>query len=397
MAAASSSASTGPTGPTAPTGQIHLSEFPALRRITLWMVQAIDQALQTRVPYEMDPLHIEPLHFVIKGGAAAEIQLGTSNYSDIDTGLFINPVFKDEKRREIRTNAINVLLETLITNFQNDELNLRRYVSGLERRTPLLTPPFQNRVMYEAAHSPTYAHTPEPAFVGKGGTPLSNNCPFGIWIRENVMAGTTALEMDLISVVVNVNLRRIQHRVVLDIAIPHIHHKNAHSEYKLSEPMRKIVEGMNVPIEKSLALFIEQYAASRSPEINASKTARRTNRSRRLLDRLRPFLTDKTHAIYKNMEEFEKFNNFVKENQGLPSGNKFRNVVRKVRETEPLVFSMFDTANLANNNEEIPVLPMVISRATTAPQAGAQGGGQAQPSTVGGGATRRTRRVQRRK
>lgn len=390
-AASSSSASTA-----APTSQIHLGEFPVLRRITLWMVQGIDYALQTRVPYEMEPLHIEPLHFVIKGGAAAEIQLGTSNYSDIDTGLYINPFFKQEKRREIRTNAINVLLETLIANFQNDELNLRQYVTELERRTPLLTPPFQNRVMYEAGHSSSYAHDPEPAFVGKGGTALSNNCPFGIWIRENVMAGPTALEMDLISIVVNVNLRRIHHRVVLDIAIPHIHNKNAHSEYKLSEPMIKTVEGMNVPIEKSLALFIEQYAASRSPEINASKTARRANRSRRLLDRLRPFLTDKAHAIYKNMEDFEKMNNYIMKNQGLPSGNKFRNVVRKVREAEPLVFSMFDTANLADNNEEIPVLPMALSRAAAAP---AQGGGQAQPSTGGGGATRRTRtrRVQRRK
>lgn len=371
--------------------QINLGEFPALRKITLWLVQSIDHALQTRIPDEMGSLHVKPFHFVIKGGAAAEIQLGTTNYTDIDTGLYMSPFLTVKRRREIRTSALNILLDTLISIFQNDELDLRPYVSELT--LPLLGAPFQNRVMYEAAFSPSYAHTPEPAFVGRNGVALSNNCPFGIWIRENVMAGPKPLEMDIISVVVNVNLRKIQHRVVLDIAIPHIPRKNAHAEFTLSTPMIKRVEGgIDVPIEKSLALFVEQYAASRSPEINASKTARRANRASRLLERLRPMLTDKAHPIYKNMEEIERLNDFFMKTEKLSSGDSYRNVVGKVREKEPLVFSMFDTANLPNNEEEIPILPMTASMAGAS---GARGGGQAQATRRR--AVRRRRGTQRRK
>ena len=76
MAAASSRSSVSP---------IQLGDLPHSRTFLLSLIAQIDNALERGIPRELGGLLVYPIHFVVKGGAAAEIQLGTTDFADIDT------------------------------------------------------------------------------------------------------------------------------------------------------------------------------------------------------------------------------------------------------------------------------------------------------------------------
>lgn len=376
---------------------VQLRALPGIRTFILSLTKIIHEQLFDNVKVVLNPrLTIHPVHFVIKGGAAAEIHLGSSDYTDIDTGLYISPDFTPHKRRLLRTQAVRLVVDRLIQMFQTPDPEWVHLWGELEAAgfSRITIPGFQNRVIVESTTGEGYVA--EPAFAGKNGVSLQNDCPFGIWIRENVTAGPTPLGLDLISVIVNVNVRNIHHRVVLDIAIPFIKEENAYSDYALSEPVLKTVvdSGVRVeaPVAKPLSVYVDQYAASRSPEINAGKTARRAARAGRILTNvLTPALANAASPIYKNMKRMGDYNYFVPK-QKLPSRNThpentFSTVVQRVRNVAP-------TSEL-RTPPPVSALPMITGTFVLANNTTTTGGG---PGTRGGGSTSSsTRRIRRRR